>query len=102
MEKTTKEVLHKPLIKDFCTPFGLDPDNKELVSFDSKGYSKAAAKYIEQLETENKELIYVLKNLHEATCEIEGNSKLSNRYVDEIIKANEKAITAINNAKNNI
>jgi hypothetical protein len=42
--------MKKPIIKDYCKPFFLDPHSKDLVSFDSKGYAKDAAAYIEHLE----------------------------------------------------
>jgi hypothetical protein len=51
------------LVKDFCKPFLLDPDNKELVSFDSQGYAKAANVYIDQLEKEKQELIKALSDI---------------------------------------
>lgn len=52
--------MKKPLKKDYCVPLSPDPENKTLVSFDSKGYAKAAEKYIEFLEAKIKNL--TLKN----------------------------------------
>lgn len=52
--------MKKPLIKDYCKPFFLDPGNKELVSFDSKAYSIQASKYIKQLEQQKDILIDAL------------------------------------------
>ena len=62
--------IKKPLISDYCKPFFLDPDNKNLVSFDSKSYSKAAKQYIEQLELENMELLKALEAdiVHNISC----------------------------------
>lgn len=48
--------MKKPLLKDYCTPFTFNPGDKNLVSFDSKAYAKAAAKYIEYLEAKVKNL----------------------------------------------
>lgn len=46
--------MKKPLASDYTTilvePKGGDPVNKKWVSFDSKGYAKAAESYIEHLE----------------------------------------------------
>jgi len=56
--------MNKPLIKDYCKPFSLDPTNTNLVSFDSKAYAKEAKKYIEQLESEKEELIKALNELY--------------------------------------
>lgn len=53
--------IKKPLIKDYCSKSWFSTPENGLILFDSKGYAKVAAKYIEQLEAEIKKLKASLK-----------------------------------------
>jgi len=65
------------MIEDYCKPFFLEPNNKDLVSFDSKSYSKAAKRFIEWQEKKILSLEKEIKNLKTVFTPKYSKSKLT-------------------------